>query len=75
MQTLEVYKNNSYLPGSCGVTYHLTGNNLYWNESDSTRGILEAFAVLSTGGGWPRSTSVGTLLSTYTSDSHPEYFI
>lgn len=75
MQTLEVYKHNSYLPESYGVTYHLAGTDVYWNEADSARGILEAFAALSAGDGWHRDASVGVLLKTYTSDSYPEYFI
>lgn len=75
MQTLEVYKNNNHLPRGRKVTYHLTGTNLYWNEEDSTRGLLAALAVLSAGGGWSRHASTAILLKTYTSDSHPEYFI
>lgn len=76
MQTLEVYKHSRhYLSQKRGVAYHLIGTNLYWNEEDSTKGILEAFARLSAGVGWPRDASVGVLLKTYTSDSHPEHFI
>ena len=77
MEVLEVYELRPDHSRGCEVVYSFKGTDKNYAGLDSIQSAMEAIAILRQGLGWGdiQPTVIGSLLRTYTPQSHPELFV